>query len=75
MAEAEKYWKKLEKDQQVLLENQFKRKQRENEYLGDLERQMQDQEQAKIAREIEAKKPYLGTLQMDQKVHKCYNCA
>lgn len=29
----------------------------------------------KLAKEAEGKKPYLATLIMDQKVHKCYNCA
>lgn len=29
----------------------------------------------KLAKEVEEKKPYLGTLIMDHKVHKCYNCA
>lgn len=37
--------------------------------------QMVDREQAKVAKEVEEKKPYLGTLLMDERVHKCYNCA
>lgn len=53
MKDAEQYWKKLEHDQQILLNQQFKRKQRQNEYMNDLERQIVDRQQMKIAKQID----------------------
>ena len=70
----EDYWKKIDHDQKVYMENMFKKKQMMNGYIQNLGDQMvRDKEKKKMSL-YERKKKTNTTLCMGKKPSKCYNC-
>jgi hypothetical protein len=66
--------KKLEHDNDVYLENMFKKKNQMQDYIDDIKNQMGDDEQKKIKDKQEAKKAVNTGINMGHKPSKCYNC-
>lgn len=73
--ENENHKRKLEYDQQVHLDNLRRKQHQMQDYLNTIGQQMDDNDLKKQLAQDELKKPGNTTLLLNEKQHKCYNCA
>ena len=71
----EDYWKKIDNDQKVYMENMFRKKENMNGYIQNLGEQIDRDNERKQRSLYERKKKTNTTLCMGKKPTKCYNCA